>query len=496
MTGALVGLGIAIVLLVIVAGIIIRTLLYRSESGFEISIGELIVGAFIIALVIVPSSLTVGYNMAWANTVSYNQYFNGWELLARQDPIPCSKDGPCAYEYDCDPYQVEVKDPDTCTGPSDNQTCTPNSHWETRYHSCPYVSTEYNYVVVTTLGDYTIAEHRFPDNPEVNRWVSWGDSDEWAYSSPIPYDVVGRAGVGSPQFWLDAQSRVSIGDPGPVTQRRSYDNYLLASDETILKQYSDKIEYFSKLGAMPRLRFDIAGYYSADKVYFVGYNPANPAEWEIIHAKLNAAFGTELQGDLHLVLVQNSAVLQDPDGYITALKASWQDTKVYGKDALSKNAVIVVIATSDGYTVSWVRAQTGMPVGNEYMEARIASIFAAQNTVPLTVNTILGRMTGTIYQETRSDGSIKTRVRGNHNDPNGVLERLLWGLDDPATRFTRISMTANDPTDNGTGFNFLKEQIRPSDGQMFGIAVVSFILSMVVWFIFAIVDLSKYVPFL
>lgn len=490
MSGHLLLLNIGVITFAIIAGLIIKVILALRGGDTQITFGELFLGSLLISFVFVPITNKVGYDIAWNNTVTYNEYLNGWELQAVKTAVPCSKDGPCAHEYDCDPYQVEVQDPPSCSGSGENEVCTPRSHWETRYHSCPYVATEFNYSVLTTLGEFPMEQHRFPTNFESSRWYSPYDSDEREYSSSIPSSVVYSAGVGDPDFWSGAQSRLNAGNPGPVTMRSSYQNYILASDSTILHEYSDKIEYFKGIGALPALQTGIRDYYLADKVYFVGLTANDASVWQSLHSRLNSALGDGPHGDFHLVIVAIPQVISDPDGYITALKAYWSDPKVFGHDAISKNTVIAVFATTDGKTVSWARAETGMPVGNETMMTAFTSRFSNMH-LPLTASAILGNVTGTIYQKSYPDGTSKTKVKANHNEPTGSVERILWGLDDPTTAFVRISMSAKDKEDIGTGFKFLADQIQPSLGQIVLIALVSFCISMLVWVVFALIDLSE-----
>src|SRR5205814_1305597 len=127
----------------------------------EITWKEYGIGMALISVIIAPGVTKIGWEKVRSDTVSFNEYWNGWEIAAIREDIPCTRDGPCAHEYDCDPYIVMVpyscgteKNPSTCYRP------------ETRYHDCPYVSNEFSYYVKTTLGDYTISTSRFPEKPQ------------------------------------------------------------------------------------------------------------------------------------------------------------------------------------------------------------------------------------------------------------------------------------------------------------------------------------------
>jgi hypothetical protein len=253
-----------------------------------------------------------------------------------------------------------------------------------------------------------------------------------------------------------------------------YENYLLASEKSILKQYSDRIAEYKDQGLLPNLQNGIRDYYYADKVHFVGgYSPESQEAWQNAVMYLNAALGGELQGDLHLVIVQDQGVSGQPDGYLTALKAYWQDPIVWGDNAISKNSIIVVVGTEDGQTVSWARATTGMPLGNEAMTTAVGSRIKG---VKLTPEALVGNVTGEFYTR-ESDG--KTKVRGLHE--KGALERIIWGIDDPGTKFARISMAAKDAEDVGSGFVYLGSEIEPSGGQKTLMFIVGFFLSALAW---------------
>lgn len=447
----------AIIFFVLLAtGLGWKFILDWTQSDGLITWGELIVGALIVGIVFSAVGVNIGWKIALNNKLSYNEYWNGWELQAVENDVTCTRDGGCVYTYACDPYIVLVPYTYTCG----KSTCT-GLRPETRYHSCPYVTVESTHIVVTTLGDYTIDSHVFASHPV-----------EWRAGSGIPASVQ----RGPSQFWLDAKARVDSGRPGPVTQRNKYDNYLLASDTSIFKEYSSQIDAYRAAGELPDLQYGIQNFYQADKVYFVGYRPSNPGAWEKADSYLNGSFGTELQGDLHLIVVQNADVTSNPDAYIIALKAYWQSYEFWGKNAMSKNSVIVVLGTTDGQTVAWARATTGMPIGNEAMITAIQNHMAG---TPLTPDAVLGTVNGEFYQKVKDDGTTKLAVRGIGE--NGALRRILWGMDDPATVFARVSMSANDASDNGTGFAYLKDQIKPDFGQQLTIVLVFLFLGLVLW---------------
>lgn len=458
------------ILAALAAGLAVKFLLDHTHSPKEITWTEFIAGTIAIAVVIVPLSVYSGWRIAKANNLTFHEYWNGWELKAIAQPIQCSRDGPCWHEYDCDPYVVQV--PYECgyyTGTGENrhyvsQTCYRS---ETRYHSCPYVKTETTYVVQTTLGDYIIAEHRFPNDPQSHRWRSYVN---------VPDYAINRAGVGEPSFWARAKERVESGNPGPVTKRASYDNYILASDRTILQQFSGEIENFRSQGLFPELQRGVENFYHSNKAYFVGFQPSNSGEWQKKLQYFNAGFGAELEGDLHLVVSRDARISQNPDAYLLALKAFWQNPKVFGKDAISKNSLIVVLGTNDGISVSWARAITGMPLGNERLMAEVRDSLKG---IPLIPESLLGDVRGKFVSRKGSDqifhASVASEDRGS-----GALAKIIWGLDSSATKFQRVHMGKKDGTG---GFEYLANEIELTRKQRIGILLTAFFAAMAVWFI-------------
>ena len=463
-------LAILAVLVALAAGLTVKLTLDALDVPLEITWLELIVASALIALVIVPLTTWAGWNIAKNNNLSFNEYWNGYELRADWKQIPCRKDGPCIHEYDCDPW-IHIH---TETYTDSNGNTQTRTYPHTHYHSCPYTTEEWTFGIDTTLGYYTIASHWLPTNPDSHRWRAG-------------ITVPSRLYSGIPEFWAAAKARIDAGKPGPVTKRMKYDNYILASDHTILKQYSDRIEGYRSKNLFPDVAHAIRDFYYADKAHFVGYEPSDAAAWQNALMRMNAALGGELQGDLHLVIVQWPDIDREPDAYITALKAYWASPKAFGDNALSKNAIIVLLGTKDGTTVAWARALTGMPLGNETM------LVAIQNKlrgIPLTPESVIGSTEGQFYTKEDEEGNKKLKVRGVHD--NGALEQILWGLEEPGTKFARVSMTGKDGDDIGGGFLYLASEIEPTFWQKFWIVFVCFWCALPVWVAVALIG-ERYV---
>ena len=240
------------------------------------------------------------------------------------------------------------------------------------------------------------------------------------------------------------------------------------------------MDKYKNLGLLPSITYGTFGFYSADKVRFVGQATATQA-WQDGLRYFNAAFGTELRGDLQLVIVTDKRAVGNPDEYAYALKAYWQDKKTFDKNATPKNSAVVIMGATDDGKVAWTRAFTGMPLGNE--ETMIA-IQEQLKGVELKPEVVIGNVVGKPFSK------FSSVVRADHKAV-GVLERVMWGLNEPKLKFRRVSMEAKDKTDIGTGFSYLMKEVKISSGAQYGIAAVALILSLIVWVVFVFLGERK-----
>lgn len=424
---------------------------------------------------------------------TFNEYWNGYETGAVQRDVACYRDGVCVHTYDCDPYVVMETEyyteyhteyyTDSDGRSQSRQVGVQKSRQvpKTKYHSCPYSTQETSYYVNSTLGSFTIASN-----------LMTGEQFRWGH--PIPGGQITEP----PLLWSQAKQRIDSGNPGAVSKVNSYKNFILASERTLFKRYSDIIEELKEDNLLPAPASGITSHYVADKLHVVG-NLNGVDENALRHdlQQLNGAVGTELRGDLHVVLVEASKIPTSPENYGNALLAHWQDTDAFGKDAIAKNAIIVVMAIEPYKTpkatpvaspepsaspevteeaepvveapkveeptiangtpvVKWAYAATGMPMGNEALLTELSVDLVG---VPVDAN---------IFGSPRYDIS-KSKVI--HTD--GVLESMLWGKN----KFVRVSMESKDEDDNGSGFGYLADQWQPEESTMSFIFVLSGILS-------------------
>ena len=425
------------------AGLAIKMWQDTHSTDARISWREYAIGMALICVIIAPLVSWIGWKIAESNQLTFTEYRNGWETAAVKTPITCTRDGSCYWDFDCDPYLVSYEC--NCDNKGNCSTC-----WRTEYHHCPYVDVEFNYNVQTTLGGYEIATHVFPDNPLQH---------VWRRGYPPSPGTISSAGVGDPPFWWQVKQRLDHGQPGPVTQRYEYKNYILASETSVLRSSSSDIADYKKANLLPDLQRGVQAFYHADKVHFVGFLPQNAGAWQMSLEYLNSELGSKYQGDIQVVMVKNDAITSNPDRYALALKAYWQNVAKFEHNVMSKNGMVILIGTTDGTTIAWTRAFTGMPLGNEKLLVRLREGLAG---VPLSPSEVL----------------VLPKKNRSANEPDGVLANLVLGKADASTRFKRVSMTGKD---GGGGFLYLKSEIRLTSNQELVIFFVVFVTSCSVW---------------
>ncbi len=425
--------------LAILLGFVWREMAEQSDAHRGFTKNSFFAACLVVIFVVSPAVSYAGYNIAKQNLVQYQQNLNGWETSTTLQVTRCTRDGFCTHTYDCDPYTVTT----THTN-SDGSTYTTET---TEYHDCPYCSEEWRLAVQSTVGEILMAAHNLPTNPQEHRYRKY---DWFDFSIPS----------GLPLEWQQAKDRIESDKSGPVTVRSTYENFLLASQTTVLKQSTDSIQDYLKAELLPNFKFRLRDFDQLDRVYFVGSHPSG--DWESAINRFNAAFGMKTQGDLNLVIA-DAAKIVDPDDYGQALLSYWQ-SRQFGRDAFSKNGFLIVLGTADGRSVAWARAYSGMPKGNEAVIDRVR--YALVN-LPLTPETLLGYPT-----TTKTSGYATTLT-------DSALEKLLLGEDG----FHRVCMNCKG---KGTevGFAYLVTELQPTAMQMALIALMIVVCSVPVWWTF------------
>lgn len=326
-------------IITLIIGIIIAFLFIKNlqESIIIVFIFMLLSGGSIFGVCMITKN----------NNLSYKEFWSGIEQEAIMDTIKCERDGSCHNTYSCDPYQVSTTETYTdANGKIQTRVVT-----RTQYHSCPYTDYEYTYTVKDNIGEsYIIGKNYLPENPNEHRW---------RYDAPTNLEKYNH---GVPQLWLDAKTRIDNNTPSGTTVIKTYPNYIQASQNDIYKKQSNEVEIFKEQELLPKITTTTYDFYQADKFYVVG-EPINESSYIKDLQNLNGYFGSKLQGDIHMVIVNNKNV--NADNYTQALQAYFSSPEL-GKNILSKNGVVIVLGVEDS-TINWAKTFTGMPNGNEHL---------------------------------------------------------------------------------------------------------------------------------
>lgn len=413
-------------------------------AGWALSWPRIVAGA-LISLLLAWAVTAAGFSIARGSAVTYYEYWGGHEAKAWVDTTTCTKNGSCRHTYDCDSYWTTETYTDSETYTKPDGTTGTRSVTKTRpvqkWNSCPYVTHEYTYKVSDTLRDtHTMGDHWFPASPSQHRWTGPGYQDaRWGFGAANLPGVQ----TGQPIVWVRAKARLDAGTPGGVTKQARYDNYILASQDDIYAKASDKIDALKADGLLPKVVTGTYDFYRADKVYAVGAL-SGEKEWQDALLRFNGTFGSEKQGDLHLVVVTDPKVT-DPDAYAGAVRAYWQSEDL-GKHALSKNGYVVILGSTDGTTVGWARGFSGMPIGNEAVDVAVRE-----------------DLTGTAL--------TPTAVLGTPAAPaSGAVGEVIF---DDSIGFDRVQMA---------DYEYLFADIQPGWLARTFIVLVTLFLGMAVWF--------------
>jgi len=382
----------------------------------------------------------------------YQEFINGALISANVHVTTCHEDGSCVHEHNCDKYYVYHPAQYDSNGHE-----TQAAYEEEKHHDCPYVTQEYTYSVTATYGfktvDYPIphGSHIFALHPSI--WHS--DPGSWFLDEGHHYHTSHGVPTGVPEgvppAWKKYQGDIARGDSDPASDIHSYTNYILASQDSILKAYSPDVDRFLKQGILPehtqnfRKGNPFTDLLDVNKMSFVGFTPSNAALWQKRLMRFNAALGMQLQGDMHIVAIDDHLIgAGQSETYANALKAYWQGPKM-GKKALAKNGIIVVLGVNrSDNTISWARAATGMPVGNGEMVSAIEQRLPGNSFNP---GAVLGKVVASVDPKTSNV---------NFNIGHGLLGQIVFH-DFP---FQRACMQCKQKTDHGTSFVYLKADIK------------------------------------
>lgn len=353
--------------------------------------------------------------------LTFKEMWNGFELAAESKTVTCVIDGSCRHTYDCDPYTELVTKTRSVTGADGKTTTETYTELETKYRSCPYSKEETSFWVTTTLDDVSYGDRLMTGEP-----YRWGKRIPGG-QVPVPAD------------WVAAKDRIAAGKPQGITEVHKYKNFILASNDEMFKKNPELIADLMRDNLLPDIAVDTQRGF-ANKFRAVEVNAGDSFSIDV--ANLNGAMAMDKKfGDLHVVAIDSDRA-GSPDDYTNALSAYWSSTDYFGKNALPKNAVVVVMGvSSDDKTVEWARSFTGMPMGNEGFMQTVSSQL---KDVPFD-SKLIGRP-----HISKDQSVIKSE---------GVLEEIIW---DSANGFQRVSMSGDGI--ESAGFLYLGSSITPTTG--------------------------------
>lgn len=402
----------------------------------------------------------VATNIAKTSAVDgFHQFLNGTVVKADVSPTSCTRDGNCEYTYSCDPYTVMV--PVTTTDSKGNSHTTYVE--ETRYHSCPYVTVEYHYSTLDSIGNVVTFPTAIAAQPV-----------EYRGGEGVPDDLP----RGAPQPWQLAHNALAQGRGLPMTVDNTYSNYILASDQQLLKASSNDVARLLKANLLPtptvKPEDPIHDQYDADKVQFVGFKPSNAKQWQNSVMQLNAALGSKLRGDLHIVVVQDSKLPRgvSAEDYKNALKAYWLNS--LDKYAFAKNGILVVMGVNSAHTaVEWARSDTGMPVGNGAMTEWLDSDLLGKRFSP-------SALMGDTY-------AAVTNGKAHYVIGHGVIPQAVM----VKFPFARACMSCTDKNERGEiGFTNLDIPSNIAWWGYFWMIVIDMAVAIMVWkFVFFVFEI-------
>ncbi len=448
--------------------------LVRRES--QITWLEYGVAIALVGAIIVPSVLSIGKGLSVDQILRHEEPYNGVEVAAPVHPEECyaghagesysAGQSNCQYTYVSGRYSWEEEYYETVckSDGKGGQSCTSERrccHTNSANIYSPYAKTEFKFSVRNSLRK----TYTYPTTYIAQNAIPYGRE---AIPAHIPRGV--------PEDWIEAKRQIDIGDPRSVTALFWYDNPILVREDEKIAEFSEDIGYYLERKLLPDhtaniLTNPIFGEprTRANKLSFVGVNVPDQDVWQESLMRFNAPLGEKLEGNLHVVVI-DSKLVKDPQGYRKALRAHWL-SKYFGKRALAKNGIILVIGTSNG-KIDWAQADTGMPFGNNIMLRAMENNLTGKELNP---DIIFGRPRTVVIPATREEEKDKVIV--TLSTPLSVLEEAMF----VTSPFKRSCMLCEGEEDEGVGYGDYIAQIEPDTDQKAWMIVIICILSLPFW---------------
>ena len=475
---------IAAIIGLVVKGIFAASLsedVYGNRRG--ISKAEYAAVTIAMGLVFAPLTSWAGNALSINSIVTYTQFVNGAETAATDNVTECyaghsgsshsAGRSNCEHTYVAGSYTwQEMHTRQSCDSKG---KCTTEIYYTTEfaYIYAPYATREHEYVIESSMGAGGDMKFTFP--------YAYLDADPVPYNyhgriEPIPGDIL----RGAPADWAEADTRLKAGDPRAVTKLSEYKNYILASDDELLKTFGPRLDEYRAANLLPDHTWNInsdpitgPSRSQADKVSFVGVNVNDPVAWQQAVMRFNASLGMKLQGDMHVVIVDAAQVpMSDAVPYTQSLKAYWQ-SDAYGKRAIAKNGIILVLGVDVNQgVIDWSEASTGMPFGNELMIQFLRDELPGKMLDPVL---IFGSPKIIIKPGITPDKFTNEDYAITLSKPSGIVESIVF----EKAPFKRARMSCDDGT--CVGYKDLVAKIEPTGSQKTMIVVVTELIALGLW---------------
>ena len=234
-------------------------------SSWGITKAEFATVSAVMISIIIPSTLAIGNKLSIDNIVRYEQYVNGVETRASVEAMTC-------YE-----------------GHRGSSAAAGKSNCDHTYVSDRYSWTETYYE--------SVCNSKGECHSEMRTRIESANPVAFRRGVAIP----GGIPRGAPSDWIDAKRRLDEGNPRPATIMTSYDNYILASGDEVLKTYAGQIDRYKSAGLLPDPTRNIMtdsqygpAKWLADKVSFVGVSGVDEAAMQSA-AMLSLSMSPRLQ---------------------------------------------------------------------------------------------------------------------------------------------------------------------------------------------------------
>lgn len=252
-------------------------------AEFMFGRGKIVWQEFAIQEIAVILVVSAGYFIALMNKTVDVEIWNG--TITSKNKVVSG----CCHSYPCNCHEE-------CSGSGKNRSCY--THCDTCYRH----SSDYSYTAYTSNNEEAFGEGCF-----------------------APYS-------NAPQRWAS----IEIGEPTSI--EHSYDNYVMANPDTIIKRTGAKEKYQKSIPIYPR----VYDYYRAKHFIYDGVKVSSndAALAEKVFDDLNGFFGASKK--INVIVILTSVADQ---AYIEAIREAW----IGGK----KNDLIVVIGTPDYPKIAW-----------------------------------------------------------------------------------------------------------------------------------------------